>query len=123
LRQGSQAVELERLLGGLEYVFPNTANMYQRLSWFVQLGYEITEHKDNPNIDISMQIYLFDCPEKYGTTFIVNEESIDIPFKHNTGYLLNQQEYNDRLIHWSTNKLAGSLPRYSLYLRWSTERN
>ncbi len=86
-------------------------------------GYEIPKHQDNPKIDIAMQIYLFDYPKKYGTTFMVNGESIDIPFKHNTGYLLNQQEYNGRLVHWSTNKLVGSLPRYSLYLIWSTERN
>lgn len=86
-------------------------------------GYEMPKHQDNPIIDIAMQIYLFDYPEKYGTTFIVNEESVNVPFKHNTGYLLNQQEDNDRLVHWPTNKLAGSLPRYSLYLIWSTKRN
>ena len=101
--------------------FNTTGNKFLGLAlWRDTDGYEMPKHQDNSIIDIAMQIYLFDYPEKYGTTFIINEKSIDVPFKHNTGYLLNQQEYNDRLVHWPTNKLAGSLPRYSLYLIWST---
>jgi hypothetical protein len=86
-------------------------------------GYEITAHRDNSIIDIAMQIYLFDHSEKYGTTFDLNQELVNIPFKHNTGYLLYQQKDNKRLVHWSTNKLEGNLPRYSLYLIWGTVGN
>jgi hypothetical protein len=115
---------MDNLTSDINEQFNTTDKKFFGLAlWRDTDGYEMPEHKDNSVIDISMQLYLFDCPERYGTTFRVNEKSIDVPFKHNTGYLLNQQEYDDRLVHWSTNKLTSGLPRYSLYLIWSVERN
>jgi hypothetical protein len=86
-------------------------------------GYINPRHQDNPIIDVSMQIYLFDCPSKYGTTFELEKEQLNLPFKHNTGYIINQKPVNERLWHWTTNRLVDDYDRYSLYFIWGVGSN
>lgn len=86
--------------------------------WKDTEGYEIGPHVDNPKIDISLQIYLFDCPAKFGTSFIVKGRTVDVPFVSNTGYITYKTKLQDRLFHWTTNKLEAGLTRYSLYFTW-----
>lgn len=81
-------------------------------------GYSLAPHKDNPIIDMSMQIYLFDCAEKYGTTFKVSGMDIAVPFVHNSGYLMHKKSYDERILHWTTTDLPVGIQRYSLYLTW-----
>jgi hypothetical protein len=82
-------------------------------------GYSLAPHKDNPVIDIAMQIYLFECGQQYGTTFKINDKDIVVPFIHNSGYLLHKKSYEDRVLHWTTTDLPVGIQRYSLYLTWS----
>ena len=94
--------------------------------WKDDKDYNITPHKDNPVIDVSMQIYLFnDGFENEGTTFFIKEgknglpvEYINIPFKSNTGYLAWKKSNEDRVKHQITNTVT-SRSRYTLYLTWS----
>lgn len=81
-------------------------------------GYALVPHRDNPIIDMSLQIYLFNCPEQYGTTFQL-DNNLAVPFIHNTGYLLHKKNYHERVLHWTTTELPVGVERYSLYLTWS----
>ena len=87
--------------------------------WKDTEGYDLKSHVDNPVIDISVQIYLFDCEEIYGTTFQLNNKEFILPWKSNTGYSLYKKHDKDRIPHWSTTKLPAGIERYSLYLIWS----
>lgn len=87
--------------------------------WKDSEGYFLTPHKDNPVIDISLQIYLFDSPSNLGTSFLLDGKVIDIPFKHNTGYILFKESYDLRLKHWTTATVPVGVNRYSLYVTWS----
>lgn len=84
-------------------------------------GYVLPPHLDNPIIDISIQVYLFECEEIYGTTFQIDNKEFILPFKHNTGYSLYKKSNEDRILHWSTLKLPDEMERYSLYLIWGVD--
>lgn len=100
-------------------VFGLEGKKFQGLQiWRDTEGYEIKPHVDNPKIDISLQIYLFDCPEKFGTSFIIKGKTVDVPFINNTGYITYKNKLQDRLFHWTTNRLESGLTRYSLYFTW-----
>lgn len=110
----------ENLTNCINTTFDTTDIKFQGLQlWKDCSGYTLTPHRDNPVIDVSMQIYLFDCGEKYGTTFEVNDSELAVPFVHNTGYLLHKKSYEERLLHWTTTSLPAGIERYSLYLTWS----
>lgn len=87
--------------------------------WRDAEGYLIPPHKDNPVIDISIQIYLFDCPQECGTSFKINDNHVEVPFVHNTGYMIYKKSYEERCLHWSTAEVPDNVVRYSLYLTWS----
>lgn len=87
--------------------------------WRDTEGYSLQPHKDNPVIDISLQIYLFDCPSKLGTSFLLDGKVLDVPFKHNTGYILFKESYDSRIKHWTTATVPKGVSRYSLYVTWS----
>lgn len=84
--------------------------------WKDWQGYELAWHVDNDLIDISMQIYLFDLDPGLGTTFRTEENTVDIPYQHNTGYLaVNSAD----LFHRTTRTTPANTVRYSLYAVWS----
>jgi len=87
--------------------------------WEDRGGYKLDYHSDNPVIDIAMQAYLYDCPEQCGTTFNVDDYTIDLPFLHNTGYLLCN---NKKMLHKTTHTVPPNVKRYSLYAIWSSRR-
>jgi hypothetical protein len=80
-------------------------------------GYRITPHRDNSIIDVSLQIYLFDNDSKLGTTFSEGDCTIDIPYIHNSGYMLVAN--NNNPTHRTTQDTPIGVTRYSLYLVWS----
>ena len=81
-------------------------------------GYYINLHKDNSNIDASLQIYLFDNNKKLGTTFVNKDHTIEIPYIHNSGYLMFTKKIGDTK-HGTTHLTPPGVIRYSLYLVWS----
>jgi hypothetical protein len=87
--------------------------------WEDQAGYKLGYHSDRPIIDVSMQIYLYDCPAQYGTSFNVHNDLIDVPFRHNTGYLMKN---GPEMLHKTSNVLPEGMNRYSLYAIWSQIR-
>jgi hypothetical protein len=80
-------------------------------------GYRITSHRDNSIIDVGLQIYLFDNDSKLGTTFSEGDCTIDIPYIHNSGYMLVAN--NNNPTHRTTRDTPIGVTRYSLYLVWS----
>jgi hypothetical protein len=81
-------------------------------------GYSATPHQDDPIIDVSLQLYLFDNDPSLGTTFGNSKNKIEIPYIHNSGYLIFVDGVND-IIHYTTSKTPPGATRYSLYLVWS----
>lgn len=87
--------------------------------WEDTAGYNMKWHTDNPMLSCAIQIYLFDtCPAHCGTTFIVNNKQVDLPFINNTGYAVNHN-VNEKLIHKPSCTIPENTYRYSLYAGWS----
>lgn len=109
----------EQLTADLNHTF-NTANTsFQGLQlWHDQGGYKLDPHVDNPIINTSIQIYLFDTSNEYGTSFLLGKDVLDVPFNHNCGYILNKTHNDNRITHWTTTPLPAGINRYSLYLTW-----
>ena len=80
--------------------------------------YDLGTHMDNPVIDVAMQIYLFNDKQSEGTTFMIQGNPIDLPFKQNTGYVLWKKSTDQRIPHRPTSVITGS-DRVTLYLTWS----
>lgn len=81
-------------------------------------GYNIDWHTDNELLSGAIQIYLFDtCAKDYGTTFKVDSALVELPFMHNTGYLIDQHQ--NQIIHKTTQPTPNGVKRYSLYASWS----
>ena len=94
--------------------------------WRDTEGYNILPHRDRSQIDIAMQVYLFDAPSKCGTTFefegddFTNQTvNFQVPHEHNCGYI----NFNSRLnvLHYSTTPVPAGVLRYSLYAHWSRD--
>jgi hypothetical protein len=86
--------------------------------WKDWSGYLITPHQDNPIIDASMQLYLFDNSPNLGTTFSDDITKIEIPYVNNSGYLFFSKNVGN-IKHSTTNITPANATRYSLYLVWS----
>jgi len=79
-------------------------------------------HSDNELIKVALQVYLFDAPAEYGTTFKLDNREITIPYVHNTGYLAVTHE-PPGIQHRPTTQADGTITRYSIYVVWSLEEN
>jgi hypothetical protein len=81
-------------------------------------GYNIDWHTDNNLLSAAVQVYLFDtCPKQCGTTFQLENSLAELPFVHNTGYLIDQQ--TNPLVHKTSHPTPAGVKRYSLYASWS----
>jgi hypothetical protein len=80
-------------------------------------GYYIQPHQDNSIIDVGLQIYLFDNNAKLGTTFVNQDHTVEIPYIHNSGYLMFTKNIGATQ-HGTTNLTPPGVIRYSLYLIW-----
>lgn len=85
--------------------------------WQDNPGYSIDWHTDNPDIDVAIQIYLYD-PSGMGTVFIVDDQECLISGEHNTGYLAHHSDL-PRLLHRSQGAVPMDKLRYSIYAVWS----
>jgi hypothetical protein len=113
-------VAFENITGEINESFPGTEKYFHGLQlWKDQEGYKLGYHTDNPVIDIAMQVYLYECPLQYGTTFNVRGTIIDLPFQHNTGYVMKNSA---ELLHKPSKSLPAGIVRYSLYAIWSRHR-
>ena len=85
--------------------------------WKDNQGYILNSHQDNPVIDIAMQLYLFSNNESEGTTFVIDNKELHLPFKPNTGYILWKKSNEERIPHRTTSISSGE--RITLYFTWS----
>ena len=84
--------------------------------------FEMNWHTDNSILSTALQLYLFDtCPPQCGTTFIIDNEHVDLPFLNNTGYILNQN-LEQKIIHKPSCNVPDGINRYSLYASWSLSK-
>jgi hypothetical protein len=91
--------------------------------WRDLAGYHMDGHTDNPVIYAAMQIYLFDTVDsECGTVFDVNSENTLVPFKPNTGYLLNNT-VPPRLTHWIAMPVPPGQERVSIYAIWTGSKS
>ena len=86
--------------------------------WRDTEGYYFGRHTDDPKIDTSLQIYVFDAPSVCGTTFFVNGAELVLGFFHNTGYLCTSHN----LPHCTTTAVPPGTVRYSLYAHWCIDQ-
>lgn len=86
--------------------------------WKDTAGYESKWHTDNELLSCALQLYLFDAPEKFGTTFDLIDYQYKLPFVHNTAYLADQS-VRPMLLHRASETVPKNLNRYSLYVSWS----
>lgn len=84
-------------------------------------GYSISEHLDNPVINVALQIYLFGAPKDVGTSFkLPDGRWYEVDFLENTGYLLFNS-HTHGIKHKSTNAVPDGSLRYSVYGTWSLQ--
>lgn len=86
--------------------------------WRDQPGYTIGWHTDNVNIDVSMQLYLFDEYQLPGTDFLIDHNVYSVPFQNNCGYIVDNAA-DKRLTHKIAYEVPANTIRYSLYAIWS----
>lgn len=99
-------------------LFPDIPKNFWGISiWKDQPGYEIDWHTDNPDIDVAMQIYVFNNLGS-GTIFRLSDNDIVVPSASNTGYLVCHTEDN-KIPHRSESIIPDGVVRYSLYAVWS----
>lgn len=111
----------ENITPTINKVFPKKMqhNFIGLSLWEDSEDYVMGWHVDNPILSANLQIYLFDkCPEYCGIKFSIDGNNVSIPYKHNTGYLLDQSLEN-RYCHRISNPVPPNCKRYSLYVSWS----
>lgn len=86
--------------------------------WTDGAGYHTGLHQDNKTIDVSCQIYLFDNDPQLGTTFQKNNDTVVVPYRNNSGYLMINNR-DTELYHTSSCKTPPGVTRYSIYAVWS----
>lgn len=101
----------------LEQKFNRQLNFAGIQLWRDTQGYYFGRHTDNPVIDISLQLYVFDAPSACGTTFFSDGTRIVLGFFHNTGYVC--VNYNTE--HETTTPVPPGTVRYSLYAHWTSK--
>ena len=110
----------EKITDNINKIFPNQQhhNFIGISLWEDTGGYNFNWHTDNELLSSALQIYLFDCPQNYGTTFNINNIEYALPFKHNTGYFIDQS-VRPMLTHKTTSIVPDGIKRYSMYVSWS----
>lgn len=86
--------------------------------WVDGHGYNTGYHSDDPIIDVSCQLYLFDNEAHYGTTFKKNKDSVVVSYYSKSGYIMINN-VDPELLHSTTTPTPQEVTRYSLYAVWS----
>ena len=88
--------------------------------WKDWRDYTMKLHTDNPVIDVSMQLYLFDsAPPQAGTLFMIDHQPYLIPYHSNSGYICVLPTNAPAVSHMPATVTAADQVRYSLYSVWS----
>ena len=97
----------------------NTKNFLGVSVWKDWAGYTMGWNTDNPIIDVSMQLYLFDDALPHaGTVFKLDGTDYLVPYISNSGYVCNQT-LDPKLLHKPAVVLDHGQCRYSIYSVWS----
>lgn len=102
--------------------FFNTSLNYLGIQiWKDTNKFSMDWHQDNPDITVSMQVYMFDAPRKYGTSFLIDDNEFAVPYQHNSGYItINDSNGIDNgLEHKPTTTIPVGINRCSVYAVWS----
>jgi len=82
-------------------------------------GYTMSWHTDNPIIDVSIQVYLFNTAlPKSGTVFKINNTDFLVPYVSNSGYVCIQTS-EPNILHKPATVTSPEEVRYSIYSIWS----
>jgi hypothetical protein len=78
-------------------------------------------HYDNPIINVALQVYMFDTPSIYGTSFLIDGNEFAVPYRHNSGYITinNGNGIANGLKHKPTTETPAGVDRFSVYAIWS----
>lgn len=89
--------------------------------WKDTEGFQTGLHKDNDVIAVAMQVYQGKfVPEDCGTRFQLAEEMLHLPYKHNSGYVLEQpDDIQQRIVHGTSRPTPKDCTRISVYAIWS----
>lgn len=105
------------LTQSVNHIFPGKQKHFWGISlWKDSAGYYLPWHIDNPELDVAMQIYLFDQTDT-GTVFKYDDSELLIESNHNTGYLVKNSP--DPIYHKTQRPVPAGIDRYSLYVIWS----
>lgn len=111
-------ISLNTLTSALNNEFSRNNTFIGLTLWKDLPGYSISKHIDNPVIDIAIQVYLSHIDYKLGTCFEKEEKQVNIDYKKNCGYLMDNQE---KIIHYMIKPVPKNYTRYSLYAIWSNK--
>lgn len=114
-------VAFEKVTNSINKFFPSNQqqNFIGISLWKDTGGYKMDWHTDNPILSCAIQLYLFDtCPTQCGTTFIVDDNQVEIPFVSNSGYVAFHN-VDEKLMHKASCIVPENVVRYSLYASWS----
>jgi len=108
---------MEHLTESLNKKFSRNNKFIGISVWKDQEGYFISQHIDNKDIDVAIQIYLTGETENLGTTFEYNNLSLQAQYQKNCGYLIDDSQ---QLVHSMSTVVPKDHIRYSLYAIWSS---
>lgn len=87
--------------------------------WRHNPGYHLHWHTDNSIINVALQVYLFDqAPKEYGTLFKHGDQTINVPYIHNSGYI-SVTKKQPGVLHSTPYTIEKNYTRYALYAIWS----
>lgn len=89
--------------------------------WKDTEGFQTGLHRDNDIIAVAMQVYQGkNVPKDCGTRFEIENEMLHLPYKHNSGYVLEQvDDIQQRLVHGTSRPTPKDCTRISVYAIWS----
>lgn len=101
-----------------DQLFEQPLNFIGVSIWKDQHPFSMGWHIDNPIINVALQVYLFDAPPQFGTSFLINDADIPVPYIHNSGYI-SVTKSHPGIKHRVTNPTPIGITRYSVYAIWS----
>jgi hypothetical protein len=97
--------------------FYNKNNKFLGINlWKDITGFSLAKHIDNPDIDLSMQIYLNSSADDLGTKFTYQNITINTPYIKNHGYIMDNL---GKVAHYFDAEIPLDYSRYSLYAIWT----
>ena len=102
----------------IQYITPDYGIMYGLELWRDYPGYTNPAHKDCPEAQNIMIIYLDDQPLANGTEYTENGKNYKISYEKNSALILLN---SDKTLHGMTGTVQEGAMRHSLYVSWITQ--